>query len=239
VNFSYVEGIPIIKQLNLKIKPKERIAVIGYTGAGKSTLINLLFRFYDVNGGGIFMDGHNIKEVALESLRGNIGVVLQDNFLFGGTVLDNIRFGKPDANMEEAVEAAKQVGAHEFILDLPRGYETNVLEHGALLSTGQKQLIAFARALLVNPPILVLDEATSAVDPYSELIIQRALETLLRGRTSISIAHRLSTIVNSDRIFVLSQGEIIEEGSHHELVDLDGVYHHLYKMQFKRAYSGE
>ncbi len=238
VDFSYEEGQKIINYLNLKIKPKERIAIIGYTGAGKTTIINLINRFYDVDSGKIEIDGHDIRDVTIESLRSQIGLVLQDNLLFSGTVMNNIRYGKPEATDEDVIEAAKKVGAHEYILDLPQGYQSEVREFGNLLSVGQKQLVAFARALLIDPPILILDEATSAVDPYSELIIQQALETLLSDRTSISIAHRLSTIINSDRIVVLKKGKIIEEGNHENLMEReDGVYKHLFNMQFKDPFK--
>jgi ABC-type multidrug transport system fused ATPase/permease subunit len=239
-DFEYVEGIPIIKGLNLDIKPKERIAIIGYTGAGKTTLINLICRFYDVNKGKITVDNNDLRDLKIQSLRSNIGIVLQDNLLFSGSVKDNIRYGKPEATDEQVIEAAKKVGAHEYILDLPEGYESEVREFGNLLSVGQKQLIAFARALILDPPILILDEATSAVDPYSELIIQQALETLLKDRTSISIAHRLSTIVNSDRIVVMEYGTLVEEGNHQELMKKkDGRYRHLFLMQFKDAYKNK
>jgi ABC-type multidrug transport system fused ATPase/permease subunit len=238
VNFGYEPTLPVLKEFTLKIAPKERIAIIGYTGAGKTTIVNLLCRFYDVTSGSIKIDGYDIRDVTLQSFRSQIGLVLQDNLLFSGSVKENIRYGNPDASDEAVILAAKKVGAHEFIMDLPQGYETAVREYGNLLSVGQKQLIAFARALLIDPPILILDEATSAVDPYSELIIQQALETLLKGRTSISIAHRLSTIVNADRIIVLDQGGMIESGNHKTLMEnMNGMYRHLFLMQFKDAYK--
>ena len=241
VHFEYVKNQHVIKNFNLKIKPKERIAIIGYTGAGKTTLINLIERFYDVKSGEISIDGKNIKKITLQSLRNNIGLVLQDNLLFSGSVKDNIKYGKPDANDEEIIEIAKNVGAHEFILDLPQGYDSEVREFGTLLSVGQKQLIAFARALLINPPILIMDEATSAVDPFSELIIQNALEkTMLKNRTSITIAHRLSTVINADRIIVMENGEIVEEGNHQELMEnKNGVYRYLFLMQFRDPYTNQ
>jgi len=237
VSFWYEENIPVLKDINITIKEKERLALVGYTGAGKSTFIKLLSRFYDPTVGDLKIDGINLKNVAVKSLRDNLGIVLQENFLFSGTVKENIRYGKLDATDEEIIEAAKKVSAHNFILELEKGYDTLVGERGSRLSEGQRQLIAFARTLVANPPILILDEATSSIDPYSELLIQQALETLLKGRTSISIAHRLSTIINSNRIVVLDKGQIIEEGSHQELVEKDGFYNHLYKMQFKDPFK--
>ena len=234
VNFRYVKDVPVLDDININIKPKQRYAFVGFTGAGKTTLISLLSRFYDASEGEIKIDGMNIKDVTLRSLRSQIGVVLQDTFLFGGTVMENIRYGKLNATDEEVYAAAKRVGAHEFILQLPEGYETDVRERGSLLSVGQRQLISFARALLSNPPILILDEATSSVDPYTELKIQEALEELLKQRTSFIIAHRLSTILNSDVICVMEKGKIIQRGSHNELIEMGGVYKHLYEMQFKK-----
>ncbi|MHA1728875.1 MAG: ABC transporter ATP-binding protein [Promethearchaeota archaeon] len=239
VNFEYLKNQPIIKNFSLKIKPKERIAIIGYTGAGKTTLINLIERFYDVNKGKITIDGINIKNLTISSLRSNIGLVFQDNLLFSGTVNDNIRYGKPGASDNEIIDVCKKVGAHEYILDLPNGYDSEVREFGNLLSVGQKQLIAFARALILDPPILIMDEATSAVDPYSEIIIQRTLETLLKNRTSITIAHRLSTIINSDRIIVLDKGQIVETGTHQQLMEKRHLYRHLFLMQFKNPLNNE
>jgi len=239
INFSYEIGIPVLKNVNLIIKEKERLALVGYTGAGKSTFIKLLSRFYDPTEGVIKVDGINLKDITLKSLRDKMGIVLQENFLFSGTILENIRYGNLKATDEEVIEAAKKVNAHEFITNLELGYNTIVGERGSKLSEGQRQLIAFARALIADPPILILDEATSSIDPYSELLIQKALETLLKGRTSISIAHRLSTIINSDRIIVLDKGKVIEEGSHGELVKLNGFYNHLYKMQFKDPFKKE
>ncbi|MHA1755259.1 MAG: ABC transporter ATP-binding protein, partial [Promethearchaeota archaeon] len=223
--------------INLKIKPKERLAIVGYTGAGKSTLIKLISRFYDPTRGEITIDGINLKDIKIESLRENIGIVPQENFLFSGTVFENIKYGDLNASKERVIEIAKKVCAHEMIMELEDGYETDVGERGSHLSEGQRQLICFARALISDPPILILDEATSAIDPYSELLIQQALETLLKNRTSISIAHRLSTIVNSDRIIVLDKGEIIEEGTHEELIKKGGFYKHLYEMQFKDPFK--
>ncbi|MFW9951000.1 MAG: ABC transporter ATP-binding protein [Candidatus Thorarchaeota archaeon] len=237
VNFSYDSEIPVLKNINIRIKEKERLAIVGYTGAGKSTFIKLLSRFYDPNDGNIFLDGIDLKNLKLKNLRKHIGIVLQDNFLFSGTIRENILYGKLDATENEIIEAAKRVSAHDFIMQFENGYDTIVGEKGSKLSEGQRQLIAFARTLISNPPILILDEATSSIDPYSELLIQQALETLLKGRTSISIAHRLSTIINSDRIIVLDKGKIVEEGSHDQLVRENGLYNFLYKMQFKDPFK--
>lgn len=239
VDFHYEESTPILKNININIKEKERLALVGYTGAGKSTFIKLLSRFYDPSKGEVFIDGINLKDIQIKPFRQRMGIVLQENFLFSDTIMENIRYGKLNATDEEVMEAAKKVSAHDFIMDLDDGYQTKVGERGSRLSEGQRQLIAFARALIADPPMLILDEATSSVDPYSELLIQQALETLLKGRTSISIAHRLSTIINSDRILVLDKGEIIEAGSHEELVRKDGFYNHLYKMQFKDPFKKE
>jgi len=239
VDFEYEENTPILKNIDITIRENERLALVGYTGAGKTTLIKLISRFYDTTKGGIYLDGLNLRDIKTNSLRGSMGIVLQENFLFSETIMDNIKYGKLDATDEEVIEAAKKVSAHEFIIELEDGYNTIVGERGSRLSEGQRQLIAFARALIADPPILILDEATSSIDPYSELLIQQALETLLKGRTSISIAHRLSTIINADRILVLNDGEIIEEGTHDELVKKNGFYNHLYKMQFKDPFKKE
>jgi len=239
VSFSYEEDVAVLKNINITINDKERLAIVGYTGAGKSTFVKLLSRFYDPTEGEIKIDGLNLKDLKIKSFRDKLGIVLQESFLFSGTIKENIRYGKLEASDEEIMEAAKKVKAHEFIMELENGYNTIVEERGGRLSEGQKQLIAFTRALIANPPILILDEATSSIDPYSELLIQQALKTLLKGRTSISIAHRLSTIINSDRIIVLDKGQIIEQGSHQELVEKDGFYNHLYRMQFKDPFKKE
>ncbi len=237
VDFYYEINQPVLENINVSIKSRERLALVGYTGAGKSTFIKLLSRFYDPVKGEVTLDGTNLKDLQLKSLRQNISVVPQENFLFSGTIMENIKYGKLDASDAEIIETAKKVHAHSFIMELKDGYKTIVGERGSSLSEGQRQLISFARALITDPPILILDEATSAIDPYSETLIQQALEILLKGRTSISIAHRLSTIINSDRILVLNKGKIIEEGSHRELVELNGFYKHLYEMQFKDPYK--
>ncbi len=239
VSFSYEEDVPVLKNIDINIGEKERLALVGYTGAGKSTFIKLLSRFYDPTEGEIKIDDVNLKDLKIKNFRKKLGIVLQENFLFSGTIKENIRYGKLDATDEEIIEVTKKVRADEFIRELEKGYETIVGERGSRLSEGQKQLIAFARALIANPPILILDEATSSIDPYSELLIQQALETLLKGRTSISIAHRLSTIINADRIIVLDNGKIIEQGSHQELVKQDGFYNHLYSIQFKDPFKKE
>jgi ATP-binding cassette subfamily B protein len=234
VCFEYVKDVPVLKNISFKTAKNQRFALVGFTGAGKSTLISLLSRFYDPTQGQILIDGFDIKEVSLKSLRSQMGIVLQDTFLFSGTIMDNIRYGKLNSTDEECIEAAKKVGAHKFVMNLPDNYQTNVRERGSLLSVGQRQLISFARALLADPPILILDEATSSVDPYTELKIQEALEVLLDNRNSFIIAHRLSTILNSDVICVMENGEIIQRGSHEELIAEGGLYKHLYEMQFKK-----
>jgi len=239
VNFLYKENVPVLNNINIAIKEKERLAIVGYTGAGKSSFIKLLCRFYDPTQGKINVDKIDLRDMKIKSLRDKLGIVLQDNFLFSGSIKDNIKYGKLDATDEEIVEVAKKINAHEFIMSLDNDYNTIVGERGSTLSEGQRQLIAFTRALISNPPIFIFDEATSSIDPYSELLIQEALETLLKGKTSISIAHRLSTIINSDRIIVLDKGEIIEQGSHQDLIERGGFYKHLYNMQFRDPFKKE
>lgn len=233
VTFGYDPQHPVLNNISFRIKPKETVALVGPTGAGKSTIIKLLSRFYEPQSGTIRIDGYDIRRVKQKSLRRQMGIVLQEPFLFTGTIMDNIRYGKLDATEEEVIKAAKIVGAHEFISKLPEGYQTKIGERGAGLSVGQKQLISFARALLRDPAILILDEATSSVDPYTDLLIRRAMRRLFRDRTSIVIAHRLSTVREADRIFVVDDGQIIEEGTHEELIRKGGLYKHLYEMQFK------
>ncbi|BCM88652.1 putative ABC transporter ATP-binding protein [Abditibacteriota bacterium] len=224
VSFGYTAGVPILKGISLHAKPGETVALIGPTGAGKTTVINLLTRFYDVDAGRITVDGHDIRTVEKDSLRRQLGIVLQDTFLFGGTVADNIRYGRPDASTEDIIEAAKKANAHAFIHRLPHGYDTPISERGGNLSQGQRQLLAIARAILADPRILILDEATSSVDTRTERHIQEAMRRLMQGRTSFVIAHRLSTIRASDQILVVSAGQIIERGTHEELLQQHGFY---------------
>ncbi|MHA1791793.1 MAG: ABC transporter ATP-binding protein [Promethearchaeota archaeon] len=232
VYFHYEENIPVLKDINVEIKPKESLAIVGYTGAGKTTMINLLCRFYDPIKGNILIDGIDLRDLSLKCLRSQLGIVLQHPFLFTDTVIENIRYGS-NATDEQVIEIAKKIGAHDFIMDLENGYNTQVGERGVLLSQGQRQLISFARALMANPRILILDEATSALDSYSELLLQKAIEEITKNRTSFIIAHRLSTIRNAHKIIVLEKGEIIEEGSHETLLNKNGLYAKLYKLQFR------
>ena len=220
----------VFRNLNLTIKPGEKLAIVGPSGGGKTTLCNLIPRFYDVTQGQIRIDGKNIKDYTLKSLRRNIGIVQQDVYLFSGTVMENILYGRMDASREEAVEAAKKAGAHEFIMGLKDGYDTYVGERGVKLSGGQKQRISIARVFLKNPPIMILDEATSALDNESEFAVAKSLSKLSEGRTTITIAHRLSSIKNSDRILVLTEDGIVEEGSHDQLMDKKGIYYDFYTM---------
>lgn len=230
----YAADVPVLRGIDLVAKPGETIAIVGPTGAGKTTLVNLLPRFYDVTGGSVTIDGVDVREVTLASLRQQIGIVLQDSFLFSDSVMNNIRFGRPDASDDEVIAAAKLARAHDFIERLPEGYQTRLGERGSGLSQGQRQLLSIARAALAEPRILILDEATSSVDTRTERQIQSALETLMQGRTSFVIAHRLSTIRNADQVLVLVQGEIVERGRHEELLAQRGFYYDLYMSQFKR-----
>ena len=232
VSAEYVAGEPVLKHVSFSVKAGQMVAFVGATGAGKTTIINLLPRFYDVTTGAVRIDGYDVRSVTTESLRSQIGIVLQDTYLFSTTVMDNIRYGREDASDEEVIEAAKRVAAHDFITRLPDGYQTVLGERGSGLSQGQRQLIAIARVALMNPNILILDEATSSVDTRTERVIQAAFDSLLEGRTSFVIAHRLSTIRNADQIFMLKQGEIVEAGTHKELLEQRGDYYNLYMSQF-------
>ena len=231
VTFGYQEGQPIFEHLSFHVQPGETIALVGPTGAGKSTITNLISRFYDIQAGQILIDGIDIRDVTLKSLRHEVGVMLQDTFIFSGTIMDNIRYGKLDATEEEIIEAAKVVRAHDFIKDLKEGYHTIVQERGSTLSAGQRQLISFARTLLADPKVLILDEATSSIDTQTEILLQEGLDYLLEGRTAFIVAHRLSTIRNSDRIFFIGNRQILESGSHAELISQKGRYYDLYRTQ--------
>ena len=232
VYFRYEEGKNILTDVSFHIEPGQTIALVGPTGAGKTTIINLLSRFYDVNEGAVKIDGYDVRDVTLRSLRKQMGVMLQDTFIFSGTIIENIRYGNLAATEEEVIQAAKIVRAHDFIKDLKDGYETVVEERGSTLSAGQRQLISFARALLADPKILILDEATSSIYTKTEELLQEGLQQLLKGRTSFIIAHRLSTIKNSDKIFYIDGGRIVEEGSHDQLMAKHALYHHLYQSQY-------
>lgn len=232
VSFSYDENTKVLNDVSFRITPGETIALVGPTGAGKTTVVNLISRFYDVQDGTVSIDGYDVKKVSIESLRRQMGIMTQDNFLFSGTIKDNIRYGKLDATDEEIIAAAKAVNAHDFIMKLENGYDTELSERGGGLSIGQKQLLAFARTMVSMPKILILDEATSSIDTKTELLVQSGIEKLLKGRTSFVIAHRLSTIQKADRIFVVDDGRIIEEGTAKELLEKKGVYYNLYMAQF-------
>jgi ATP-binding cassette subfamily B protein len=233
VKFGYRPGTPIIKDMTLDAKAGETFALVGPTGAGKTTIINLLTRFYEINGGSIKIDGRDIRDIKKDALRHQLGLVLQDTFLFSGTVMDNIRYGRLDATDEECIQAAKMADADHFIRQLPHGYDSNLSERASNLSQGQRQLLSIARAILADPAILILDEATSSVDTRTEARIQKALLRLMEGRTSFVIAHRLSTIRDADQVLVINDGEIVEKGTHQQLLDQKGFYHHLYVSQFK------
>ncbi|HAN43954.1 MAG TPA: multidrug ABC transporter ATP-binding protein, partial [Ruminococcaceae bacterium] len=231
VSFAYEEGVNVLENLSFKVKAGESVALVGPTGAGKTTIVNLISRFYDVTAGEVLIDGNNISKVTLNSLRSQMGIMLQDSFIFSGTIADNIRFGKLDATQEEIEKACKTVFAHDFILQTEKGYETEVNERGSRLSQGQKQLLSFARTLISNPKILVLDEATAAIDAKTEKYVQKGINELLKGRTSFIIAHRLSTIKNCDKIMYISDKNIAECGTHDELIAKKGEYYRLYTSQ--------
>jgi ABC-type multidrug transport system fused ATPase/permease subunit len=236
VRFGYIPDEEVIKGIHLEVKAGQTIAIVGSTGAGKSTIINLLNRFYEINSGTIYIDHQNIENYTLGSLRKQIAVVLQDVFLFADTIYNNITLNNPTISREEVLAAAQKIGVHDFIMSLPDNYDFDVKERGVMLSSGQRQLIAFLRAFVSNPSILILDEATSSIDTYSEELIQRATETITKGRTSIVIAHRLATIVNADKIVVMDKGLIVEQGTHQELVNkTTGYYKNLYDSQFSVA----
>ncbi len=232
VSFSYTSEVPLIEHMNLEVKPGQRVAIVGPTGCGKTTVINLLMRFYDINKGKITLDGVPIQDLTWESLRSSYGMVLQETWLKAGTIRDNISYGKPDATREEVIEAAKQAHAHSFIKRLPKGYDTVMGEDGGSLSQGQKQLLCIARLMLLKPPVLILDEATSSIDTMTEIRIQKAFQKLMEGRTSFVVAHRLSTIKESDVILVMKDGHILETGKHEELLEKKGFYAQLYQSQF-------
>ena len=232
VSFRYLPDVPLIENFNLRAQPGQTIAIVGPTGAGKTTIVNLLMRFYEVNSGRITLDGVDITTMSRNALRENIGMVLQDTWLFKGTIRENLLYGRDNATEEEMIEAAKSANAHDFIMNMPAGYDTKLTEDGTNLSQGQRQLLTIARALLKDPRVLILDEATSSVDTRTEILIQRAMNRLMKGRTSFVIAHRLSTIKNADRIIVMAKGSIVEIGNHHELMEKNGFYAALYNSQY-------
>ena len=239
VSFAYPDDPDtfVLKNVNFTINPGEIIALVGPTGAGKTTIVNLVSRFYNATEGKVMVDGHDLMEVTLNSLRKQMGVMTQENFLFSGTIKENIRYGRLEATDEEIVAAAKAVCAHDFIMELENGYDTQISERGARLSIGQRQLLAFARTMVSDPRILILDEATSSIDTHTEILVQQGIESLLKGRTSFVIAHRLSTIKNADKIFVIDNGGILEAGNHEELMEKKGAYYELYEAQFKAVKS--
>lgn len=237
VHFAYTEDRYVLKDISFHARPGDTIAIVGHTGSGKTTIISILNRLYEIQKGQIRIDGVDISEYTLSSLRSKIGVVLQDVFLFSGSIYENITLRNPEISRERVEQAARLIGMHDFIMQLPGGYDYQVMERGSTLSLGQRQLISFVRALLYDPAILILDEATSSVDTESEALIQQAIDKLIAGRTAIVIAHRLSTISKASKIIVLDKGEIREMGNHEELLKLGGFYYKLHSMQFKKAAS--
>ena len=232
ISFSYRPEVSLLKDISIDVKPGQRIAIVGPTGCGKTTMINLLMRFYDVQKGKILVSGHPIDDLTRDSLRSNFGMVLQDTWLKAGTIRENIAYGKPDATLEEIIEAAKHAHAHSFIKRMPKGYDTVIAEDGGNISQGQKQLLCIARVMLMHPDMLILDEATSSIDTRTEIKVQKAFAELMEGRTSFIVAHRLSTIQEADLILVMKDGNIIEQGKHEELLAKKGFYAHLYESQF-------
>ena len=233
VNFGYSEDKTIINDFSASINQGQKIAIVGPTGAGKTTIVKLLMRYYDVNSGEILLDGINIKKFTRDDLRSNFGMVLQDTWTFSGTIMENIRYGKLDATDEEVIQSAKNAQIHRFIKTLPEGYNLILNEESNNISQGQKQLLTIARVFLADPKILILDEATSSVDTRTEILIQKAMDTLMKGRTSFIIAHRLSTIQDADRILVMNEGDIVEQGTHEELLAKGGFYQNIYNSQFE------
>jgi ATP-binding cassette subfamily B protein len=235
LDFSYVPNKPVLKDINFYVKPQQIVALVGPTGAGKTTIVNLITKFYDITKGDLKIDGISIKKIKRESLRKNITMVLQDTYLFSTTILENIHYGRLSATKKEIIQAAKTARAHNFIMQLPKGYDTVLEDNGSNLSQGQRQLLAIARAFLSNSKIVILDEATSSIDTKTEMEIQKAMDELVKNRTSFVIAHRLSTIKNADNILVINHGEIIEQGKHDELIKRKGFYAKLYNSQFKKG----
>jgi ATP-binding cassette subfamily B protein len=235
MDFEYVKGKPVLKDISFYVKPQQIVALVGPTGAGKTTIVNLITKFYDITGGDLRIDGISIKKIKRESLRKNITMVLQDTYLFGTSIYENIHYGRLSATRKEVIEAAKMARAHNFIMQLPKGYDTVLEDNGSNLSQGQRQLLAIARAFLSNSRIVILDEATSSIDTKTEIEIQNAMDRLMKERTSFIIAHRLSTIKNADNILVIKQGRIVEQGKHDQLIKRKGFYAQLYNSQFKKG----
>ena len=232
MDFSYSKDAPLIRDLNIDVKQGQKVAIVGPTGAGKTTIVNLLMRFYDIDSGKITIDGQDVANVCRDELRSLFGMVLQDTWLFSGSIADNVAYGRPDASREEIIKACDEAYCHHFIRTLPQGYDTQVSEDTVSISGGQKQLLTIARALLADRRLLILDEATSNVDTRTEILIQKAMDKLMRGKTCFVIAHRLSTIVDADLILVLRDGQIVETGKHQELLDRKGFYYQLYTSQY-------